>query len=121
MRIRLFLLGGAAATLTACVAAPLATVAADGEADATVVATDMRFSPGVLEVVAREPTVLRFENAGGSVHDLVLDTGWESGEVKPGQTVDVVMDPLTYPTVAWCSVPGHRAAGMELEVRVVEG
>ena len=120
MRTRL-LVAGLGATLTACVAPPLATTAPDGEADVEVVATDMRFTPDAIEVVSRQPTVLRFENAGGTVHDLVMDNGWASGEVKPGQTVDVILDPLANPTIAWCSIPGHRDAGMELAIEIVDG
>ena len=102
-----------------CAAGPPATPAPAGDADVTVVASDLRFDPGRVEVVAGQPTTIHLSNDGGIVHDLVLGTGWESGPVNPGQATTVTLDPLEETTVAWCSVPGHREAGMELEVVVV--
>jgi uncharacterized cupredoxin-like copper-binding protein len=107
----------ASAALTACVAEPLAVEAPDG-ADVAVVADDMFFAPERIEVVAGEPTVLHLTNDGGVVHDLVLPSGWDSGDVRPGEAVTVTLDPLDASTVGWCSVPGHRDAGMELEIVV---
>jgi nitrite reductase (NO-forming) len=120
VRTLLLPLAAGAALASACVAEPLEAAAPD-DADLTVVADDMFFDPGRLEVEAGEPTVLHLRNDGGSVHDLVLDSGWESGEVQPGQAVTVTLEPLTSSTTAWCSVPGHRDAGMELELVVGGG
>lgn len=102
-----------------CAASPTAAVAPVGDADVVVVATDMRFTPDRIEIPAGETTTIHLTNDGGTVHDLVLDTGWESGRVDPGQTAVATLEPLEEPTVAWCSVPGHRAAGMELHLVVV--
>jgi uncharacterized cupredoxin-like copper-binding protein len=55
------------------------------------------------------------------VHDLVFEDGWQSGQVRPGDAITVELDPQTASSVAWCSVPGHRDAGMELEVVVRQG
>lgn len=105
--------------LAGCAASPTAAVAPVGDADVAVVATDMRFTPARIEIPAGEPTTIHVSNDGGTVHDLVLDSGWESGRVDPGQATVATLDPLEETTVAWCSVPGHRAAGMELELVVV--
>ena len=104
----------------ACVAEPAALEVPDG-ADIVVVADDLSYAPERIEVPAGEPIELHLRNDGGIVHDLVMDTGWESGEVRPGEAVTVTMAPLEASTVAWCSIPGHRDAGMELEVVVREG
>jgi nitrite reductase (NO-forming) len=117
VRTPLLLLTASVALTAGCVAEPLAVEAPDG-ADVAVVADDMLFEPGRIEVVTGEPTVLHLRNDGGVVHDLVLPSGWESGEVRPGEAVTVTMDPLDTSTVGWCSVPGHRDAGMELEIVV---
>lgn len=103
-----------------CAAGPTATQAPVGDADVTVVATDLRFDPDHIEVASGQSTTIHLANDGGIVHDLVLDSGWESGTVSPGETALVTLEPLSQSTVAWCSIPGHRAAGMELELVVVE-
>ena len=105
--------------LTGCTADSTATAAPDHDADVAVVADDLRFTPDRLEIPAGELTTIHLSNDGGIVHDLVLDSGWESGGIDPGQAAVVTLGPLEQTTVAWCSVPGHRAAGMELELVVV--
>ncbi|MEX2548712.1 MAG: cupredoxin domain-containing protein [Nitriliruptoraceae bacterium] len=100
-----------------CVAEPAAIQVPD-DADIVLVADDLFYEPDRIEVPAGEPISLHLRNDGGIVHDLVLDTGWSSGEVRPGEAVTVTMGPLASSTTAWCSVPGHRDAGMELDVLV---
>ncbi len=102
-----------------CVAEPAALELPDG-ADVVVVADGLSYEPERIEVAAGEAIRLHLRNGGGIVHDLVLETGWESGEVRPGEAVTVTLDPLETSTTAWCSIPGHRDAGMELEVVVRE-
>lgn len=120
MRISRLVLATALLLTTACVAEPLSETAPE-EADVSIVAGDMYFEPGRIEVVAGQPTVIHLANDGGIQHDLVLDAGWQSGRVRPGESITVTMDPLEESDVAWCSVPGHRSAGMELEVVVIDG
>jgi nitrite reductase (NO-forming) len=112
----LTLLAATAALAGGCVAE---TVRADAptDVDAVVVADDLSYEPEQLEVRAGEPTVVHLTNEGGIVHDLVLD-GWESGHVAPGEAVTVTLPARSATTVAWCSLPGHRDAGMELELVV---
>lgn len=94
--------------------------AVDGEA-VVIELDDMLYRPDRLEVPAGEPVTVVLENHGGIVHDLVFEDGWESGEVPPGQAATVEIGPFDTATVGWCSVPGHRDAGMELEIVVVPG
>ncbi len=74
---------------------------------------------GTRALPAGEPTTIQLTNDGGIVHVLVTDAAWESGSVDPGRTAILTLEPLEETTVAWCSVPGHRAAGMDLELVVV--
>lgn len=111
----------AAAVLLATGCAPdlsPARAGGDGDAEVLVVADDMVYEPTGIQVTAGRSTVVELRNDGGSIHDLVLDTGWESGVVRPGETVIVELGALERSTVGWCSVPGHRDAGMELEINV---
>lgn len=103
-----------------CAAAPTSASPPAGTADVEVVATDMQFTPDRIEVTGGEPLTIHLANDGGTVHDLVLESGWESGPVDPGQSVLVPLESLPGTTVAWCSVPGHRQAGMELELVVAD-
>lgn len=79
----------------------------------TVVLDDIRFKPAEVAVSATEPTTLHLINQGGIVHDLVTDHV-DSGAIRPGRAATVQIAPISEPVVAWCSVPGHRDAGMEL-------
>jgi uncharacterized cupredoxin-like copper-binding protein len=119
---RLFTVVAAASALllTACTAAP-APAAAPQDADDVIVFDDFDYAPQRLEVAAGEPLRVHLRNDGAIVHDLVFEDGWQSGQVRPGDAITVELEPQTASSVAWCSVPGHRDAGMELEVVVRQG
>jgi nitrite reductase (NO-forming) len=119
---RLFTVVAAASALllTACTAAP-APAAAPQDADVVVVFNDFDYAPQHLEIAAGEPLRLHLRNDGAIVHDLVFEDGWQSGQVRPGDAITVDLAPQTASSVAWCSVPGHRDGGRELEVVVRQG
>lgn len=74
---------------------------------------DFSFRPGVVRVRAGEPVNLKLRNTGRVPHDLYLpDLGFRAA-VAPGQeaVAGLVTDrPGTYEF--YCTVPGHREAGM---------
>jgi len=78
-----------------------------------IVATDFAFNPAEVRVKAGEVVNLRVVNQGVTVHDLVIPFEGIWLIAPPGQTVisgfrsDV---PGEY--AFFCSVPGHREAGM---------
>ena len=52
-------------------------------------------------------------NNGAAIHDFFQpDTGADTGQVQPGQSGTAVVNlaPGTYQY--WCSIPGHKDAGM---------
>lgn len=104
------------AVATACAASPDEIAAAAEDVDVVVVMEDIYFEPDRIEVAAGEQVEFLLVNEGGIVHDLVTDE-WESGEIRPGRT-GVVTATFTESVVAWCSIPGHQDAGMELEIVV---
>lgn len=112
------MLGGLALAASACAPEFATSVVTPGSGEVTITADDLFFEPDTLVLPAGEPVAIALENVGGLPHDLVLDDGWSSGEVRPGQTVAAELPALEATTVAWCSVPGHRDAGMELELVV---
>jgi nitrite reductase (NO-forming) len=119
---RLFTVVAAASALllTACTAAP-APAAAPQDAEVVVAFVDFDYAPQRLEAAAGEPLRVHLRNDGAIVHDLVFEDGWQSGQLRPGDAITVELEPQTTSSVAWCSVPGHRDAGMELEVVVRQG
>lgn len=118
-RPRTLVAAGSGLLLAACAAAP-APAAAPQDADVVIVAHDLVYAPERLEIPGGEPVRLHLRNDGAIVHDLVFEDGWESGLVRPGDAITVELGPQTMSSVAWCSIPGHRDAGMELEVVVRE-
>lgn len=84
-----------------------------------VVAREWAFVPSSLAVPAGRLAV-RVRNEGLVEHNLVIDgvRGAQIEGVPPGGVATAVfaLGPGTY--VAYCSIPGHREAGMTLTIRV---
>lgn len=82
-------------------------------------ATEMRYSPSRIAVAAGQvPVVLR--NEGLVVHDLrIEDEPSLLVEAAPGKTATATWELSKGRYEIYCSLPGHREAGMEgvLEVR----
>jgi nitrite reductase (NO-forming) len=81
----------------------------------------MRVRPAVVEVPAGTRLVLRVTNREAMRHDLRVDGGPRTPLLRQGETatldVGVVRDELE----GWCTVAGHRAAGMTFTVRAAGG
>jgi uncharacterized cupredoxin-like copper-binding protein len=91
----------------------------EGAEEVTVVATEMAFEPGALELVAGEPVNLTLVNGGEVEHDWDLDEAGAHLHAGPGEEVTqavVVDEPGTYEAI--CTVPGHADAGMRMTVEV---
>lgn len=83
------------------------------------IGTEMAYDPDVIAV--EEGTIdVVLHNEGVVVHDIRIEDRWDFiVEAKPGETASgqVALEAGGY--TIFCSIPGHRAAGMEavLEVR----
>lgn len=75
--------------------------------------------PDSVEVPAGEPVAFNLSNDGDMPHDLTFEDD-ASNLLDPGETETFEMDAFGEDTTGWCSVPGHREDGMELEVIVTE-
>jgi nitrite reductase (NO-forming) len=94
--------------------------AADGgSVTVDVTAQDIEFSPASVDVPSGATVEFNVTNEGNLEHDLVFEDGSETGIVAPGDT-GTVSTSFTESTVGWCDVPGHREAGMELEINVTD-
>ncbi|MFD1826492.1 MULTISPECIES: multicopper oxidase domain-containing protein [Mumia] len=94
--------------------------AATGETTTVKVeARDMRFTPDTISVPAGNRLVVVLTNTDDEdVHDLVLDSGANSGRLSPGQTKRVDVGVVGRDLDGWCSVIGHQQMGMVLTVHV---
>lgn len=88
------------------------------EGPITVTMDDMFYEPDSIEVPAGETVTIELVNDGDIEHDLVFDEGAEADTLPPGESRTMEVGPFESDTVGWCTVPGHRDAGMELEVTV---
>lgn len=79
---------------------------------------EMRFTPDDPTVAAGE-TVFLLDNQGRLIHDLVID-GVQVAEVAGGSqgAGQIDLEPGSYEM--WCSIPGHRSAGMEGTLEVTD-
>ncbi|MFP5322334.1 MAG: cupredoxin domain-containing protein [Acidimicrobiia bacterium] len=119
LRTPLALLAGAL-TLAACGdSAPAATDAAvvgdpvDGARTIEVVADDFAFDPDALTVEAGEDVTIALTSVD-IVHDLTVDELGYQVVARRGDTEELGLratEPGTY--TYYCSIPGHRSAGME--------
>ncbi len=96
-------------------------VLATGDTTAvTVQAKDMRFTPSSIEVPVGDRLVITVENNDrADVHDLVLETGHDTGRLAPGESAVIDVGVIGRNLDGWCSVVGHRQMGMVLGIEAV--
>ena len=74
---------------------------------------DVAFQPKRLTIGADTDATISLPNTGASLHTFVIDDLAIDVEVKPGETGSVTISAPAGTYTYYCSVPGHRAAGME--------
>jgi nitrite reductase (NO-forming) len=80
----------------------------------------MRFTPDTVRVPAGNRLVIDLRNTDDrQVHDLVLDSGADSGRLAPGARTTLDVGIVGRSVEGWCSVIGHRQMGMVFHVQVV--
>lgn len=103
------------------VATEAGTPVADDDADAsagaaetiTVTMHDIYFDPKEITIPAGTDVTIVIVNEGAALHDFIIDElGIDSGDVPPGETVEIVINAPAGEYEYYCDVPGHRAAGM---------
>ncbi|XRQ12100.1 multicopper oxidase domain-containing protein [Actinomadura welshii] len=96
------------------------TVAASGTRTVDVALADMRIRPGTIEAAPGTRLLLRVTNEDAMPHDLRLATGQATPMLDQGETATLTVPPLEKAIDGWCTVPGHRAAGMTMRIEVAE-
>ena len=101
-------------------ALPITSTPASGITEMSVVGTEFSFNPASISVKAGEQVKIIFRNDGGAPHNLILEgLGTGTKTIGGGQTDIVEFTAPSSGTYAFfCSIPGHRAAGMEGNLKV---
>ena len=77
---------------------------------------DLFVRPSSIEVPAGTEVVLRVANNGAMPHDLKLDGRDGTALLEPGASEEVTLGVIAANAQAWCTVPGHKEAGMVLDL-----
>ncbi len=101
---------------TPSAATPGAEAAGSGAAAATTVTVEMAdilFVQTELSIPANTDVTFHFVNNGAAVHNFLIDEPQVySGDLQPGGMSDVTVNLPAGTYEYYCSVPGHRQAGM---------
>jgi nitrite reductase (NO-forming) len=76
--------------------------------------------PASIEVPAGTELTVTITNAGEMPHDLKLDGTTGSDLIDPGQTLTADLGVIDASSQAWCTVPGHKEAGMVLDITTTD-
>jgi nitrite reductase (NO-forming) len=92
----------------------------NGTVEIDVVMGDIFYQPDSVEIPAGTTLVVNANNEGAIEHDFELEDGQGTGMVQPGESATGEIGPFDESTVAFCTVPGHREAGMEFDITVTD-
>lgn len=80
---------------------------------------EMTITPASIEVSPGQELILEVENVGTMPHDVKVAGKEGSSLLEPGATETVELGSFEASTQAWCTVPGHKEAGMVMDIVVV--
>lgn len=78
----------------------------------------MRIRPGRIEVAQGTALRLKVTNADTQRHDLKVEDAPSTPMLGKGDSHTLDLGTLTEDREAWCTLPGHRAAGMTMDIVV---
>ena len=85
-----------------------------GETEVTVTAVDIAYEPTELSIAADTDVTITLVNGGVLQHDFnIEDTEFATELLNAGQEASITVNLPAGEYVYYCSVPGHRQAGME--------
>src|SRR5918994_1874711 len=77
-------------------------------------------TPDVLEVARGTHVVLDVVNEGDEDHDLAVEGGAKTRTLGPGESEHLDLGTVTDDLDFLCTLPGHKLAGMTLDLRIVD-
>lgn len=95
--------------------------ATGGKTSWDVTLADISITPSVIEVPAGQQITVHVTNTGKLDHDFKVGGTTGAAMLKSGESTEVVIGPFTSDAEAWCTVAGHKEAGMRLTIKVVGG
>ncbi|WP_338071295.1 multicopper oxidase domain-containing protein, partial [Actinomadura bangladeshensis] len=101
--------------------APVQTVAASGTRVVEVTLANMRISPGTIQAAPGTRLVLKVTNKDAMRHDLRLESGQATPMLDKGESATLTVPSVKGTIDGWCTVPGHRAAGMTMQIKTTSG
>jgi plastocyanin len=85
-----------------------------GASAVSVKTTEYQFDPADLTIPADTAVTITVDNTGGVIeHDLTVEDQDITIHADPGKTTDGTVELAAGDYVIFCSIPGHRQAGME--------
>lgn len=79
---------------------------------------DLFVRPSSIEVPSGTEVIVNVTNTGAMAHDLKLNGETGTEMLASGTKAKVSLGVVTASIQAWCTVPGHKAAGMVLDIVV---
>ena len=92
-----------------------------GTTDFNVTLADISITPTSVDVPVGKVVTVHLTNKGALQHDFKVDGTTGVSLIDPGAKTDIQIGPFTSDTSAWCTVVGHREAGMQLAIHVLGG
>jgi nitrite reductase (NO-forming) len=86
--------------------------------DVDVALADITMRPKEITVPGGGAVAFHITNKGATQHDFWLTSGEHTDMLDPGKTATLTVDAVADGAMAYCNVPGHRAAGMEMMIHV---
>lgn len=86
---------------------------ATSEDSVTLVATEFAYDPSSVTLSAGTPVEIVLDNQGAVEHDVTVEDGDEVVHVAAGDTGSGTLTLEAGSYTFYCSIPGHREAGME--------
>lgn len=83
--------------------------------------SDLAVTPKAIAVPVGTDLTLRVKNAGQMSHDLKVDGTTGTELLKPGATGLLHVGPVSGDLTLWCTVAGHKAAGMSMTITAQGG
>lgn len=82
---------------------------------------DMRIVPSRITVPAGTRLTLQVTDVDDMRHDLYIDGGPRTPLLAHGQHATLDLGTVSHTLQGWCTVPGHKAAGMTMTINVTGG
>lgn len=79
---------------------------------------DLFVRPPAIDVPAGTEVIVNVTNTGQVPHDLKLNGATGTELIPPGGRATASLGVVSRAAQAWCTVPGHKEAGMVLDIRV---